>query len=71
MFVVPPCGDASDMTHTSDPTEPREDAAQQARAAEPEDRSDRPDQRRVRGNPAVEEIDVERGEGKIERVLGW
>jgi len=33
--------------------------------------ADRPDHRGPRGNPDAEAIDVERGEGKIERVLGW
>lgn len=32
---------------------------------------DRPDRRGPRGNQDVEHIDVERGEGKLERVLGW
>ena len=36
-----------------------------------DDTRDHPDRRPPRGNPEVEEIDVERGKGKIERVLGW
>jgi hypothetical protein len=31
----------------------------------------RPDLRPPRGNPEIEREDVERGRGKIERVLGW
>jgi len=34
-------------------------------------RSERPDRRGPRGNQDVEEVDVERGQRKIERVLGW
>lgn len=36
-----------------------------------EDPGQRPDLRAPRGNPEVEPIDVDRGEGKLERVLGW
>lgn len=38
---------------------------------EDQGRFERPDQRRPRGNQEVEEIDVERGQAKLERVLGW
>jgi hypothetical protein len=38
---------------------------------EAEERFERPDQRGPRGNPEVEAVDVERGQGKIRRVLGW
>jgi len=36
-----------------------------------EERFARPDRRGPRGNQDVEQVDVERGEAKIERVLGW
>jgi hypothetical protein len=38
---------------------------------EAEGRFERPDQRGPRGNQEVEQIDVERGQDKVERVLGW
>ena len=56
------------MEHTEpdiakDPAPGTADAAEQ--------RFERPDRRGPRGNQEVEQVDVERGEAKIERVLGW
>jgi hypothetical protein len=55
------------MTPTSHTTEHDENAPPSRGPAEPK----RPDQVRPRGNQDVEKIDVERGQEKIERVLGW
>jgi hypothetical protein len=56
------------MDHTEAPTmqetAPGQDQQGEARA-------ERPDQRPPRGNQEVEELDVERGRSKIDRVLGW
>jgi hypothetical protein len=56
------------MDHTEAPTRqdtpPGQDHGRETRA-------DRPDQRGPRGNQDVEQADVERGQGKMERVLGW
>ena len=56
------------MEHT-EPDHAKDRTRDDAEAAE--ERVDRPDRRGPRGNQDVEEIDVERGEAKIERVLGW
>jgi hypothetical protein len=55
------------MTHSDDTTQQPREHGDDRETAAPE----RPDQRGPRGNQDVEQIDVERGEGKIERVLGW
>ena len=57
------------MDHTEAPT--TQDTQPGADHHHDEARSDRPDQRPPRGNQDVDQIDVERGQGKIERVLGW
>ena len=36
-----------------------------------DERTDRPDQRAPRGNQEADSTDVERGQEKIDRVLGW
>jgi hypothetical protein len=36
-----------------------------------DERADRPDQRAPRGNQEADSVDVERGQEKIDRVLGW
>jgi hypothetical protein len=56
----------SDTAHTTE-QEPMATAAERRDVVE----EDRPDRRGPRGNPDVEQIDVDRGQGKIERVLGW
>lgn len=56
----------SDTAHTTEQDPIR--AAPSPRDGESEPR---PDQRGLRGNPDVEQIDVDRGQGKIDRVLGW
>ena len=48
--------------------EPQQETGAEKRPHQPRDQ--RPDQRRPRGNQDVEEIDVERGEEKLGRVLG-
>jgi hypothetical protein len=57
------------MIHADDTTqqgrEPVADEQRETTGAE------RPDQRGPRGNQDVETVDGERGQGKIERVLGW
>jgi hypothetical protein len=46
--------------------------AQQARSdGRDAEGRERPDLRGPRGNQEVEEIDVERGRGKIDRIVGW
>jgi hypothetical protein len=57
----------------ADPNEVQEAAvAEQQLAAEAAERPDgsRPDQVRPRGNPEIEQIDLDRGLDKIERVSG-
>ncbi len=56
------------MEHTERPIEQDPTAGTSDDAQE---RFERPDKRGPRGNQEVEQIDVERGEAKIERVLGW
>ena len=48
--------------------EPPQETGAETRPDQPRDQ--RPDKRRARGNQAVEEVDVERGEEKLGRVLG-
>ncbi|UGS37689.1 hypothetical protein [Capillimicrobium parvum] len=55
------------MTHSDDTTEQARERGDDRATAGVE----RPDQRGPRGNQDVETVDVERGVGKIERVLGW
>jgi hypothetical protein len=57
--------------HTQQHLTPQE----QQRAGEPRDAEDRPidrpDLAGPRGNQEVEAQDLERGQGKMDRVLGW
>jgi len=46
------------------------DADEAAEAAAAREDAQHPDRARPRGNPEVEQIDVDRGLGKIERVSG-
>jgi hypothetical protein len=57
------------MDHTEAPT--KQDSPPGADHHDDQARFERPDQRAPRGNQDVEQIDVERGQGNIERVLGW
>jgi hypothetical protein len=59
------------MTQPDDRTEQGRDRGEDARRDDRAAAAERPDQRGPRGNQDVETIDVERGEGKLERVLGW
>jgi len=56
------------MDHTEPPIEKD---PPQGTVGEAEERFERPDRRGPRGNQEVEQIDVERGRDKVERVLGW
>jgi hypothetical protein len=48
----------------------QEEQPAQEQPATPGESEPRPDQREPRGNPDREDIDVERGEGKLDRVSG-
>lgn len=48
------------------PGEPRDEDL-----ATPPETEARPDRVPPRGNPDVEEVDLERGKGKLDRILGW
>jgi hypothetical protein len=50
--------------------EPTEHAVEEGAETPAEERFARPDQAAPRGNQEVEEVDVERGREKIERVSG-
>ena len=55
-------------------TNPTPDALDRELAAllrDADERRRRPDQRPPRGNPPAEPEDVERGQEKLARVLGW
>jgi hypothetical protein len=57
------------MIHADDTTQQGDEPAGDEQRDAPA--GDRPDRRGPRGNQDVETVDVERGQGKIERVLGW
>jgi len=59
------------MSHSDDTTDQGRERTAAGERRDTAQSSDRPDQRGPRGNQEVETVDVERGEGKIERVLGW
>ena len=60
-------GTLAGMTHSDDTTEQARERGDDRETTGVE----RPDQRGPRGNQDIETIDVERGVGKLERVLGW
>ncbi len=55
---------------TPDEGTQREPAGELEHRETEEQASPRPDQARPRGNPQIEDIDVDRGLGKMERVSG-
>jgi len=58
------------MTHHGDPTEHEAGEAADQQEQDPTPQADRPDTIGVRGNPDVEQGDVDRGEGKLGRITG-
>jgi hypothetical protein len=48
----------------------QEEQPTQEQSATPREGESRPDRQGPRGNPEREDVDVERGEGKIDRVSG-
>ena len=55
------------MRHTEKPPDPNPREA----AKDPRGEVERPDLRKPRGNQEIEQQDVDRGQGKLDRVLGW
>jgi len=71
---TPPTGGPPDPTSpTGDPLNPTAGpgAPRDEDLATPRETEPHPDRKGPRGNPQREEVDVERGEGKLDRILGW